>query len=120
MQCQQRRTRVPTPDDERFETYLKQFQPLLPKALPINERARTLSRYWVFGIWSAGVTAMIILSVISVRIILRPVSRPGKPMSVTVNSPMPPLSMHHANSLLATAPSYQAALEEMAFHPQRS
>jgi hypothetical protein len=40
--------------------------------------------------------------------------------SVTVNAPMQPLTMRDANALLATAPSYKAALDELAFHRQRS
>jgi hypothetical protein len=42
------------------------------------------------------------------------------PQSGTVNVPMQPLTMRDANALLATAPSYKAALDEMAFHHQPS
>ncbi len=112
---------MPTPDDEKFETYLKQFRPLLPDALPATTRQRTLPRHWVFAIWSAGAAAVIILGVISFRVIpSRVPQRPAKPQPVSVTSAMGPLTMRNANSLLATAPSYKAVLDEMAFHPQHS
>ena len=108
-----------TPDDERFETYLKQFRPLVPDALPIHKREHALPRFWGFGIWSAVTVAVIILGVISFRMILNRVG-PRNPESVSVNAPMRPLTMRNANTLLATAPSYKVALDEMAFHRQRS
>lgn len=110
-----------TPDDERFETYLKQFRPLLPDALPTTTRERALPRRWVFAIWSLGAAAVLILGVIGVRMIPSQVSEPrGNPQTVSVASPMQPLTMRDANSLLATAPSYKAVLDEMAFHPRPS
>jgi hypothetical protein len=110
---------VPTPDDERFETYLKQFRPLLPDALPTSTPERSLGGNWVFGIWSAGAAAVIILGVIGFRAIF-PTSKPENPPPTTVNSPIQPLTMRDANSLLASAPSYKSALDEMAFHPEHS
>jgi len=112
---------VPTPDDERFENYLKQFRPLVPDALPTTTRECSWGRHWVFGIWSAGAAAVIILGVIGFRVIpSRVPQRPGKPQPVSATSAMGPLTMRNANSLLATAPSYKAVLDEMAFHPQHS
>jgi len=112
---------VPSPDDERFETYLKQFQPLVPDALPINKCERVLPRHWVFGMWSAGAAAVILLCVISLRTILSRVSGwGGNPQSVSVNQSIQPLTMRDANSILSTAPSYKAALDKMAFQRQRS
>lgn len=111
---------MPIPDDERFEHYLKQFRPLLPDALPIStpQRAR---RYWVFGLWSASAAAVIILGVIGFRVIPSRVPRqPGNPQPVGLTSPVRPLTMRDANSLLATAPSYKSALDEMAFHARGS
>ncbi len=111
---------MPTLDDERFKAYLKQFHPLIPDALPSNKRAPALPSYRVFAIWSAGVATAIILGVIGFRMIPNRVSAPSSPESVSVHAPMEPLTMRDANSMLATAPSYQAALEEMAFHRHRS
>jgi len=121
MQCQQRRILVQTPDDERFETYLKQFKPLLPDALPDTTRERTLPRHWILAIWSAGAAAVIILGAIGWRMLPGRVSgRPGNPQPVSVTLPARPLTLRDASTLLAAAPSYKAALDEMAFHPQPS
>lgn len=110
---------MPTPEDERFETYLKQFRPLLPDALPTSTRERALPRRWVFAIWSAGAAAVIVLGAIGWRMIpSRVPERPGTPQPVSLNSPIQPLTMRDANSLLAAAPSYKSALDEMAFHPR--
>lgn len=112
---------MPTPDDERFEFYLKQFRPLLPDALPISTPERSWRRHWVFGIGSAGAAALIILGLIGFRVIPSRVPvRPGNPQPVSIASRMRPLTMRDANSLLATAPSYRVVLDEMAFHPQAS
>ena len=111
---------MPTSDDERFEKYLKQFHPLVPDALPIKRRERALPWHWV-GIRSAGTVALIIFGVISFRIIHNRVSgRPASPQSLGVSAPMQSLTMRDANSLLAGAPSYKAALDGMAFHRQGS
>lgn len=110
-----------TPDDERFERYLKQFRPLLPDALPISRPERPWRRHWVFGRWTAGAAVVIILGLIVFRVIPRRVpAGPGNPQPVSLTSPMRPLTMHDANSLLASAPSYKTLLDEMAFHPQHS
>ena len=112
---------MPTLDDERFERYLKQFQPLMPDGLPATTCERALPRHRIFAMWSAGAAAVIILGVIGFHVIPSRVSRqPGNPLPIPVNSPTQPLSMRDANSLLATAPSYKAVLNEMAFHPQHS
>ena len=111
---------MPTPDDERFETYVKQFRPLVPDALPIPKRERAFSRYRVLGIWGAGAAAAIILGLIGFRIRHRQPESHNNPQSASVNAPAQTLTMRDANSKLATASSYKAALDEMAFHRQRS
>ena len=111
---------MPIPDDERFETHLKQFRPLVPDALPIRTRVRAFSSYRVLSVWGAGAATVIILAVIGFRIRPGQVERPRDRQSVTVNAPIQTLTMRDANSKLASAPSYKAALDEMAFHRQYS
>jgi hypothetical protein len=112
---------VPNPDDDRFEAYLKQFRPLVPDALPISERELAFPRYWALGIGVAGAAVVIILGMVTFRIFHSQVpERAMNPQSVSVNALMQPLTMRDANALLATAPSYKAALDSMVFHPQRS
>ena len=108
---------MPMPDDERFETYLNEFHPLVPDALPMQKRAR----HWVIGMWSAGTVALIMLGVISFRITHSGVARkPTNPPPVSFSVPLQPLTIRDANSLLAAAPSYKVALDRMAFHGQDS
>ena len=109
-----------TPDDERFEKYLKEFRPIIPDALPQNPRERRWPRYRILGIWSVSAATAIILAVITVRIFLHRDSGPRTRQAVNLNVAMGPLTMHDANVALSAAPSYKAALDEMAFHPQRS
>jgi hypothetical protein len=112
---------VPTPEDERFENYLRQFRPLVPDALPIQRRESASSRYRVLAIWCAGAAAVIVVGTFGFRMIRSRVSQsPRTSEPVVLNAPMRPLTMSAANALLATAPSYKSALDEMAFHPQRS
>lgn len=107
---------MPTPEDERFETYLKQFRPIVPDALPVKEHQRAFPHYWRLGIWGAGAAAVIILGIVSFYMILsRGSQEPRNPQWVSVNTPTQPLTMRDANALLATAPSYKAALDNMAF-----
>lgn len=109
-----------TRDDEVFETYLKQFRPLVPDALPSREASQ---ESWpprsVLRIWVVGAAAMVILGVLSFHIFKSRVAHKGSyPASVKLVLPVQPLTMRDANALLATAPSYKAAVDCMAFHRQ--
>ena len=107
---------MPVPDDERFETYLKQFRPLVPDALPVNEIKPEPRRHFVLTIWAVGsLVALVILGVATLRVLNQGVARQSS-HSVTVKLPAPtPLTMQRANALLAKAPSYKAAMNELAF-----
>ena len=49
-----------TLDNEGFETYLKQFRPIVPDALPLTEGSRrSTRRRLLLPIWVAGATAML-------------------------------------------------------------
>ena len=103
-------------DDERFESYLRQFRPLVPEALPIPRRPRSVT--WI---WAAAFAAVVILGVLGLRMVSHRTGRQGTtPASVEVVQPTRPLTMRNANALLASAPSYKAAVDSMAFHPQDS
>jgi hypothetical protein len=65
--------------------------------------------------------AMLILGVVSFHIVKSVIAHKGNnPASVEVVLPRQPLTMRDANALLATAPSYKAAVDSMAFHNQGS
>jgi hypothetical protein len=113
---------VPTLDDEGFETYLKQFRPLVPDALPSREASQeSWRRRSVLRIGVVGATAMVILGVLSLHIFKSRVAHKGShPASVQAVLPVLPLTMRDANALLAIAPSYKAVVDSIAFHNQGS
>ena len=111
---------MPTLDDDRFEAYLRQFQPVVPDGLPVKERSNGRWRHWV-QISLAGATAIVILGSVTFRIIKHRVAqKPGNPISVEMIEPTHPLRIADANTLLATAPSYRSAMQELAFRPEGS
>lgn len=105
--------------DERFESYLKQFEPLAPEPLPITARSST-GNFWSRATWAAAIAAIIIVGVFVVRPAPTP-SRNSKQSESTVNEssqPTPPLTIASANALLAPSPSVQAAIDQATFHVQ--
>lgn len=108
---------MPTLDEDRFETYLRQFQPVVPDRLPVKERREGRWRYWV-QISLAGATAIVILGSVTFRILMHRVAQKHEnPISVEMIELTQPLRIADANTLLATAPSYRSAMRELAFSP---
>jgi len=110
---------VPIRDDEQFEKYLKQFHPVVPEALPMKEQVR-VRRPLSFAAWAA-VAAVLLAVVVSVLLHWLPhrpkevrTSRPGVE---ELNSPQP-LTIAKANALLGEAPSFKAAVDNMAFQSE--
>src|ERR1700730_6528496 len=56
-QCVPRRIFVQTPDDEKFERYLKQFRPLAAEPLPVARPKRPTVR-WFVPVSAAGAVIM--------------------------------------------------------------
>lgn len=111
------------PDDERFELYLKQFRPLMPDALPVNESRPVPRRHLVLAIGLVGAVALVIIGIgiTSLRILNHPrVVDSNRSGSLQWLGPTPPLTMHDANALLAKAPSYKALMNELALRPSSS
>lgn len=109
---------MPDLDDEKFELYLKQFQPLLPEALPVTEVTRQARRRIVLGIWAVGAAAAMVIGVLSFRGLYSHVSESNHPAIVEI-VPNQPLTMRNADALLAMAPSYKPVMDELAFPRQR-
>jgi len=111
---------VPNIDDERFEKYLKQFRPLPPGGLPAEIRP-ALRRNLALAIWAVGAMAIVIIGVGSIWIANHRVTdQSNHSASVKLAAPTPSLTMRHADDLLATAPSYKAVMNELAFPPKSS
>jgi hypothetical protein len=111
---------VPDVDDQQFETYLKQFRPLMPHALPVNEIRPASHCHVGLRIWAVGgVVAMVILGATSLRILNHRATSDSNQFAGKLLPSAPTLTMRGANALLATAPSYKAVMNELAF-PTRS
>ena len=110
---------MPTLDDERFESQLKQFRPLVPDPLPARKPGRRVL------VWAAGLAATAIVAgtlafhfhAESARV--AETNRPGESAS-RVNGPasIEALTMRSANELMAKAPSFKAFVDDMAACPQ--
>ena len=105
---------MPIPEDDRFESYLKRFQPVVPDALPLHGHRREIWRRPLIGLIAAA--AVVILAVVSFFIADRrvPANR-NDSVSIEIAQPSQPLTMREANALLASSPSYKAVVENMAF-----
>ena len=112
-----------TPDDEQFEAYLKRFHPIAPEPVPTLSIGHSSRRSPPLGIWLAAVAAIlvmgaVILHVRSGRIV---VSNTASDAAISErHAPSEPLTMRSANAWLATAPSFKAAVDDLAFRSQTS
>ena len=107
-------------DDERFESYLRQFQPLAPDALPsISVRMRP-RRWRLMAAWSVAAAAMIAI-VVGLLISKHPLRDGQMVHQVSTGEERGPrqiLTVASAAVLLTDSPSAQAALDQATFHPQ--
>ena len=112
---------MPTPEDERFERYLKQFRPLAPETLQIEKHERATRLPFVFAKWTTVAAAMLIAAVLTNQSRLKPTHSPsgtGNPATVELLTSSQPLTIGSANALLAHAPSVKAAVDQLAFQSQ--
>ena len=112
---------MPTPEDERFERYLKQFRPLAPETLQIEKHERATRLPFVFAKWTTVAAAMLIAAVLTNQSRLKPTHSPsgtGSPATVELLTSSQPLTIGSANRLLARAPSVKAAVDQVAFQSQ--
>jgi hypothetical protein len=111
---------VPTPDDEQFEAFLRQFRPLVPETLASRDRAPQSRNSFVLGAWISAAAAVLITVgfTVHLRSHRAAVSHPAS-NAASAQQPVPsqPLTLRSANALLA-APSFKAAVDHMAFHSQ--
>jgi hypothetical protein len=111
---------VPIPDDERFEAYLKQFRPLVPRPLAaFGSRHRVRGH---FALWTGAAAAVVILvgaaalHIHTQRVHLaETTSSPAIPDRITDSEP---LTMRSANALMMKAGSFKALVDDMAFRSQ--
>lgn len=111
---------MPIRDDEQFEKYLKQFSPVEPEPLTVKEQLKVRRRPVVFTAWAAAAAIVIALMVSALLHRHAPLVKkagPSMPPVEEFNNPQP-LTIARADALLAKAPSFKAAVDEMAFRPE--
>ena len=112
---------MPNPDDERFAIYLKQFRPLPPDALPVDEIGQASDRHFGLTVWVVGgVVAIMILGAVSLPVLNHRATVNSDQSAVNLPPPTPPLTVRSANALLATSPSYRSVMNELAFPTKSS
>jgi hypothetical protein len=112
---------VQTPDDERFEAYLKRFHPLAPEPVPTLNVGHPSRRSLSLGTWLAAVAAILVIGVIIMHIRSNRVVVSNTASDVAFaerHAPSEPLTMRNANAWLSTAPSFKAAVDDLAFRSQ--
>lgn len=102
---------MPSPDDERFESYLRQFRPVAPPPLQAEMPPWT-HRNWLLA--AASLAAAVVLIVVAFSLLTR--SNRSSARGETIRTAAP-LTLRRANALLITAPSYKAAIDKLAFQP---
>ncbi len=100
-------------DDDSFEIYLKQFRPRAPEALFEANGGRQTRRALALGAWAAAI--LLIAALLSANWTSKP-SRSSigeENLSVFQTRELHPLTIRNANELLARAPSFKAAMDEL-------
>jgi hypothetical protein len=112
---------MPTPDDERFEVYLKQFRPLVPDPLPTIGHGHRARHTFVLWACIAAVVAILGIGGLTLQIRFnraRVAERVGNVGNSERFRDDQPLTIRSANALLAKAPSFKAMVDDMTFRSQ--
>lgn len=112
-----------TPDDEQFEAYLKRFHPIAPEPVPTLSVGHSSRRSPSLGIWLAAVAAILVIGAVTLHIRSSRIVVSNTASDAAVaerHAPSQPLTMRSANAWLATAPSFKAAVDDLAFRSQTS
>jgi len=114
---------VQTRDDEQFEVYLKRFHPIAPEPVPILRVGRASWLSLSLGTRLAAAAAILVIGTGIVHIRSNRVVVPNTAHDIAFaerRAPLEPLTMRSANAWLATAPSFKAAVDDLAFRSQTS
>lgn len=110
-----------TPDDEQFEMYLKRFDPIAPEPIPTLRLDGASRRPFAFGIGLAAFVTLLLVGIILVahirsgsRVVVPP-NMVRDAASAERHALLEPLTTRSANAWLTTAPSFKAAIDDLAF-----
>jgi hypothetical protein len=107
------------PMDEKFEAHLKQFRPLAPQPLPVKSHVHAPQRWFVLAAWTAAAAVVVTIAVLAFHARPGRITPPVESFTVADQLERPQsLTIGTANALLATAPSFKDAIDEMAFPPK--
>lgn len=111
---------MPSLDDEQFERYLKQFQPLAPEPMPIRAERRTPRRVPAFAMWAAAAAIVVVAAVLAVQHRAKATYslRPGTSAGLEQIRIAPVLTIRDADAWLGQASSFKAAVDDMAWRSQ--
>jgi hypothetical protein len=114
---------VQTPEDEQLEAYLKRFHPIAPEPVPTLSVSHSSRRSLPLGAWLAAMAAILVIGAVilhirSSRVVVS--NTAGDAAIAERHAPSEPLTMRSANAWLATAPSFKAAVDDLAFRSQTS
>jgi len=113
---------VQIPDDEKFEMYLKRFAPIAPEPILMPRLENASPRWFRLTVWVTALTA--ILFILGTAILRDRGGRTVVPKaardvtSTRQREPLGLLTLRRANTLLARAPSFKDAIDDMAFRSQ--
>jgi hypothetical protein len=105
---------VPILPDDQFERYLKQFRPLGPEQLQLEERRRKNWRPRYIAAWASVAAAVIVAFLTLYPRVRQGTERDVQPSSATQIVVPQPLTIRSADALLADAPSFKAAVDALA------
>jgi hypothetical protein len=107
------------PDDDQFERYLRQFRPIAAEPLPVASRRP--ARLWLWSLAATAALALIIAAVLAISFRRKPAVPAASERSPAIQqlTIARPLTLSRANDLLAGAPSFEAAMDGLAFQSER-
>lgn len=110
---------MPTLPDDQFERYLKQFRPLAPEQLQLEEHSPTNWRLRSLAVW-ASVAAVVIIAFLILYPRLRERTARDVQQGGVAQIEVPrPLTIRSADALLAREPSFKAAVDTTALPPHK-
>lgn len=107
-------------DDERFEAYLKRFQPLSPRTLRFDEQESRSPGSFARTAWVLAACAVLFAALLTLDFLAVQIRSPEMKAGVANDrlTGIQTLTVRSANALLFNSSSFKAAVDETAFQRQ--